>query len=71
MITNPSILESFERDIQKGSDLSLEKKFALLDGMYLLARSFGHFTHERVSEGLDEDLRFVSVLHNRVRKSPH
>lgn len=45
MITNSRQLEKFERELQQGETLSLDQKFLILDGMYALAQSFGHFNN--------------------------
>ena len=66
VITNPRILEAFEIDLQRTQDLTLEQKYALLDGMYDLAAGLGHFTSERALEGIDDTLRLAKALNSLV-----
>ena len=70
VITNPHILEAFERDFQRSEALSLNEKYAQLDGMYELAFRFGHFSRERALEGLDETIQFAKALNSLVSGTP-
>ena len=70
MITNPQILEAFERDLQRTQILTLEEKYALLDGMYEFAVRLGHFTSERALEGIDDSIRLAKALNSLVSTTP-
>jgi hypothetical protein len=41
----------------------------IVDGMYQLARTFGHFTAEDALEGLENTIRLAAILHHRVRNT--
>ncbi len=62
MVTNPHILEAFERDLQRTQNLTLEEKYALLDGMYELAVRLGHFTSDRALEGIENTIQLAKAL---------
>ncbi|HKJ67188.1 MAG TPA: hypothetical protein VKA68_04475 [bacterium] len=50
-------------------ELSLEKKFRLLDAMYEFARSMGAFPLENPMEGIEVDIRIARVV-NSVSEAP-
>jgi hypothetical protein len=66
VVTNPHILEAFERELQRSEILTLSEKYAQLDGMYILAFRLGHFAPERALEGLDETIQFAKALNSLV-----
>ncbi len=70
MVTNPGHLIAFERSLMGKDDLSFEKKQALLEAMYRLARTMGHFTHENALMGIDHDIALACLLHACVRTPP-
>ena len=70
MITNPHILEAFEHDLQRSEALSLEEKYAQLDGMYDFARQLGHFTPARALDGIEETIRLAKALNSLVSRTP-
>ena len=70
IITNPHILEAFERNLQQTQNLTLREKFALLDGMYELAVHLGHFTPERALDGIDDTIRLAKALDSVASKTP-
>lgn len=70
MITNPHILEAFEHELQRSEALSLSEKYALLDGMYELARQLGHFSSDRALEGVEETIQLAKVLNSLVSRTP-
>lgn len=71
MITEPHILEEFERDLQRKDRLTLKEKFALLQGMYELAVKLGHFNSEKALEGIEDDIQLASRLNSIVPESTH
>jgi hypothetical protein len=70
MVTNPDRLEKFERSFQRAEDLPLQKKLSLLDGMYNLAREYGHFSTDKPLEGIETVVRLAASLHSLVRTTP-
>ena len=70
MVTNPSQVDELIESFQRQENLSFEKKLALLDGMYLLAREFGHFHPDRALEGIEHDIHLASALNSIVRRTP-
>jgi len=70
MVTNPQQLEELDRSLQRVEDLPLDKKFALLEGMYRLARELGQFTPDRSLEGIQHDIQLAAILHTLVRTTP-
>ena len=71
MITEPHILEEFERDLQRNERLTLKEKFALLQGMYELAVNLGHFKRENALEGIEQHIQLASHLNSLVPESTH
>ena len=41
----------------------------LVDGMYQLARTLGHFTADDALDGIEDTIRLADILH-RVRRAP-
>ncbi len=62
MITNPIALENFERELQRAESLTLDQKLLILDGMYDLALSFGHFQTDQHSLPLQHQIRTAKIL---------
>jgi hypothetical protein len=69
MITNPSHLDEVVASFQQKENLSFEKKLALLDAMYRLARQFGQFSPERALEGIEHDIQLAARLNSLVRET--
>jgi len=67
MITDPGILASWESEEQAADSLTFEQKRRLVEGMYQLARQFGHFTVSDMLEGLDSTLTMASHMSANVR----
>jgi hypothetical protein len=70
MISNPSQLEHLLRSFQRNEHLPFDKKMALLEGMYRLAREFGQFTPDRALEGIEHDIHLAASIHSLVRTTP-
>jgi hypothetical protein len=68
MIKNPSALERFERDLQRAESLTLDQKLLILDGMYDLALSFGHFQTGEHSYPPQHQLRTAKILEQSCLK---
>ena len=71
MITNPEELEKFEADYLRRENLTLEQRFAILDGLYEMARLFGHFSVEGVLDGIEDDIELAKSLNTNVPIPPH
>lgn len=69
MIKNPQILAAFDRQSMIEETMSLEKKYALLDGMYELARSAGALEKSTSLEDLTDDIEIARILHKNVQKT--
>ena len=63
-------IESVVREFDRTHPLSLEKKFELMDSMYRLARQFGHFTKERILEGIENDIELARILNACTTSNP-
>jgi len=57
MITNPRLLEHFNASFLVAHPLTIEQKFAILQGLYDQAVAFGHFTEKDLHEGLENDVQ--------------
>jgi len=71
MVTNPHLLDAFEREITRTNSLTLNQRFRILDGMYELARIFGHFRQDRVLEGIEHDIEMAKILNENVQRDSH
>ena len=67
MITDPSLLASWEAEEQAADSLTFEQKRRLLEAMYQLARQFGHFTSGDILEGLESTVAMASYMNANVR----
>jgi len=70
MITNPQKVREFETDYSRSENLTLEQRFAILDGLYELARQLGHFNGENVLDGIDTDIKLARALNADVPIPP-
>ncbi len=68
MIKNPDIFRDFEDRWIAAQKPDFAENLRILDGMYQLARSLGHFSGDNPLEGIEKNIRIASIL-NRVRKS--
>ena len=71
MVKNPHILNAFERDSLGKEILSLEKKYAILEGMYVFARQMGHLEKSESLDGVATDIELARILHLNVQKPSH
>ena len=67
MIKDPGLLASWEAEEQAADSLTFEQKRRLVEGMYQLARQFGHFTSSDMLEGLEATLTMASQMSANVR----
>lgn len=70
MITNPHILEAFEKNTLITQDLTLAQRFSLLDGMYEMACKFGHFKTDRGVHDIDHLVRVARIINSLVCENP-
>jgi len=68
MIKNPDIFRRFEEKWIAGQKPDFEENLRLLDGMYELARKFGHFSGSNPLEGIEKNIRIASILNRRNNK---
>ena len=66
MITDPGYLASWEAEEQAADALTFDQKRGLVEGMYQLARQFGHFTSRDVLGGLESTLTMASQMSANV-----
>ena len=70
MVTNPEEVRKFEADYLRRENLTLEQRFAILDGLYEMARFFGHFSGEDVLRGIKDDIELAKALNTNVPIPP-
>jgi len=66
MVKDPEYLERTKRIWLAEQNLSLEKKFEILDALYGEARSLGKFGEDDLLLGLDHDVRLAANLNANV-----
>lgn len=64
MVRNPELLEQFEREYAANEVLTLEQKFAILNGMYELAKTLGVFPLKDPFDGVEDDIRLARILNS-------
>ena len=70
MITDPEGAAKAINEFERSHVLTLEKKFALLDSLYYLARQFGHYSPPHVLKGIEDDIRLARALNACVSEDP-
>ncbi len=70
MITDPKGVEKAINEFERSHVLTLEKKFALLDSLYHLAKQFGHFSSSNVLGGIEDDIKLARDLNACVSEDP-
>jgi hypothetical protein len=70
MVKNPEELRRIEDELASREHLTLEERFALLDGLYDEARQFGRFSDSDLLEGVENDFRVASILNALVHQPP-
>ena len=70
MITDPKGVEKAINEFERSHVLTLEKKFALLDSLYQLAKQFGHFSSSRVLRGIEDDIKLARALNACLSEDP-
>lgn len=72
MIKNPEQLKRIEDELASREHLTLEQRFALLDGLYEEARLLGRFNESDMLDGVEDDFRLAfllnAVVHDPSRK---
>jgi len=54
-------------EYERSHPLTLKQKYRLLDGMYDLAKRFGHFRPENAMEGIENKIEIARILNGKVR----
>lgn len=57
-------------EFERSHALTLEKKFALLDSLYHLAKQFGHFSLSRVLGGIEDDIKLAQDFNAGLSENP-
>ena len=70
MIKNPDEVRRFEEQYLRKENLSVQQRFAILDGLYELAVRFGHFKQEDIMEGIENDIWLAKALNTEVTAPP-
>ncbi len=70
MIKNYDEVRRFEEQYLREENLSVEQRFAILEGLYKLAVRFGHFKQEHILDGIEHDIRLAEALNTDVRIPP-
>ncbi len=68
MMKNPDVFRRFEDEWIASHKTDFAENMRILDGMYQLARKFGHFSGENPLEGIEKNIRVARIL-NRVRRT--
>jgi len=70
MITNPEIVRQAEMEYLRNEKLSVQQRFAILEGLYQLAVKAGHFRPEQILDGIENDIALAKALNTDVRIPP-
>lgn len=70
MIKNPDEVRRFEEQYLLEQNLSMEQRFAILEGLYKLAVGFGHFKQEDILNGIENDIWLAKAMNSDVRIPP-
>jgi hypothetical protein len=70
MIKNYDEVRRMEEQFLREENLSVEQRFAILEGLYRLAKRFGHFKQEDIMEGIENDIWLAKALNADVRVPP-
>ena len=71
MIINSHIVKAFEQESLKKESLSIEKKYAILEGMYTHTRHVDTFDKTAALDGLETDIEIARILHLDVQKTSY
>jgi hypothetical protein len=70
MITNPALYASFKARSHASQDLSLERKYAILEALYEEACGLGYFAEHDLLHGLEDNIRLGAALNANVPPLP-
>ncbi len=69
-MTNWQEVEKIEREFDRTHPLTLEQKFEIMESMHQLAIQFGHYTKERILEGIENDIELARNLNACTASHP-
>ena len=67
MIINPELVRQAETEFLRNEELSIEQRFAILEGLYQIAVSAGHFRPEQILDGIENDIALARALNTDVQ----
>lgn len=70
MIKDPEYYSRFKARLTASEFLSLGQKYAILDSLYLEARSFGKFGEDDLLLGLEDTVRLAAALNANLSRTP-
>lgn len=70
MIKNYDEFRKFEVQFLRNEKLSVEQRFAILEGLYRMAVRFGHFKQDDILNGIENDIWLAKALNTDVRIPP-
>jgi len=70
MIKDYKALRKFEEEFLRQEKLSVEQRFAILQGLYELAVQFGHFRNENILDGIEHDIALAKAVNADVSIPP-
>lgn len=69
MIKNYDEVRKMEERFLREEHLSVDQRFAILEGLYKLAVRFGHFKPEDIMKGIENDVWLAKAMNTDVRDS--
>ena len=70
MITNPELVSQSELEYLRNEELTVQQRFAILEGLYQLAVKAGHFRPGQILDGIENDIALARALNSDVRIPP-
>ena len=62
MITNPKIVEAFERNLAANEYITYPQALAIFDMLHQEAVSLGVFSHNNIMDGIDNTIRISNFI---------
>ena len=70
MLTNPSLYDQQKRKALAEVPLTLDQKYAILEGLLAEARALGKFNEHDLLDGLEDTIRLAAALNKYVSTPP-